>query len=168
MPNNQWVVRPRCAVYINTFFQSKTTTQKYRFIRKINEYTLNDFLIKVSYENWDTVFSTEDVNKMFNSFLDTYLEIANSSFTFNRVYITNKNSKNWITSRILTSCRRKRELYIASRISNNLDFIAYYKRYCKILSIVIKEAKKLNYAEKIKKICEQKQNCLGYSKPRNK
>jgi hypothetical protein len=32
-----------------------------------------------------------------------------------------------------------------------LDFIAYYKRYCKILSIVIKEAKKLNNAEKIKK-----------------
>jgi hypothetical protein len=93
MPNNQWVVRPRCAVYINTLFQSKTTTQKYRFIRKINEYTLNDFLIKLSYENWDTVFSMEDVNKMFNSFLDTYLKIANSSFPFKRVYITNKNSK---------------------------------------------------------------------------
>jgi len=27
----------------------------------------------------------------------------------------------------------------------------YYKRYCKILTAVIKEAKKLNYAEKIKK-----------------
>ena len=32
-----------------------------------------------------------------------------------------------------------------------MDFIAYYKRYCEILSIVIKEAKKPNYAEKIKK-----------------
>ena len=132
-------------------FNLRLPPKKYRFIRKINEYTLNDVLIKLSYENWDTVCSMEDVNKMFNSFLDTYLKIANSSFPLKRVYITNKNSKNWITSGILTSCRCKRELFIASRISNNLDFIAYYKRYCKFLSIVIKEAKKLNYAEKIKK-----------------
>jgi hypothetical protein len=33
----------------------------------------------------------------------------------------------------------------------DLDLIAYYRRYCKILSTVIKEAKKLNYAYKIKK-----------------
>jgi hypothetical protein len=29
--------------------------------------------------------------------------------------------------------------------------VNHYKRYCKILSAVIKEAKKLNYADKIKK-----------------
>jgi len=62
-----------------------------------------------------------------------------------------KNMKNWITSGILTSCKRKRELFKACRMSNNLEFMAHYKRYCKILSAVIKEAKKLNYAEKIKK-----------------
>jgi len=35
--------------------------------------------------------------------------------------------------------------------SNNLHLINYYKRHCKILSAVIKESKKLNYADKIKK-----------------
>ena len=49
------------------------------------------------------------------------------------------------------SCKHKTELFIASRNSNNLDFKMYYRRYCKILSVVIKEAKKLNYADKIKK-----------------
>jgi hypothetical protein len=88
---------------------------------------------------------------MFNSFLDTYLKIVNSSFPLKRVHITKNNNKNWITLGILTSCKRKRELFIARRISNNLDFIPYYKRYCKILSGVIREAKKLNYADKIKK-----------------
>jgi hypothetical protein len=117
---------------------------------RINEYTLNDFLIKLSYENWNTVFSTDDVNKMFNSFLDTYLKIVNSSFPLKRVYNTRKNTKNWITLGILTSCKRKRELFMASRVSSNLDFIVYYKRHCKILSVVIREAKKLNYADKIK------------------
>jgi len=42
----------------------------------------------------------------------------------------------------------------------------YYKKYCKI-SAVIKETKKLNYADKIRKIFQQEQNYLGYSKLRN-
>ena len=132
-------------------FNLRPPFKKYRFIKQINDDTLNDFLTKLSYENWDTVFSTDDVNKMFNSFLNTYLKIATSSFPVRRVSITKQNTKNWITSGIVTSCKRKRELFIARRISNNLDFIAYYRRYCKILSTVIKEAKKLNYAEKINK-----------------
>jgi hypothetical protein len=71
-----------------------------------------------------------------------------TGFPLRRVYITKKNIKNWITSGILTSCKRKRELFNASRISNNLEFKAYYKRYCKILNAVIKEAKKTKLCRK--------------------
>jgi len=49
------------------------------------------------------------------------------------------------------SCKHKWELFIASRNSKNSDLINYYKKYCKILSAVIKEVKKLNYVDKIKK-----------------
>jgi exonuclease III len=134
-------------------FTLRPPYKKYKLTRKINEHTINDFLTKLSYENWETVFSTDDVNKMFNSFLDTYLKNFYSSFPLKKVYITqkNNNNKNWITLGILTSCKYKRELFTASRNSNNLDLKTYYKRYCKILSIVIKEAKKINYADKIKK-----------------
>jgi hypothetical protein len=55
------------------------------------------------------------------------------------------------TQGILISCKCKRELFLAYRNSNNLDLINYYKKYCRILSAVIKEAKKLNYADKINK-----------------
>jgi hypothetical protein len=109
-------------------------------IRKINEHTVNDFLNKLSYKMWDTAFSTDDINTMFNSFLDSYLKIFHSSFPLKRVYIAKKN-KTWITLGILMSLKHKRELFIASRNSNNLDLINHYKRYCKILS-VFKEAKK--------------------------
>lgn len=64
--------------------------KKYRFTRKINEHTINDFLLKLSYENWETVFTTDEVNEMFNSFLDTYLKIFNCSFPLKRVHITKK------------------------------------------------------------------------------
>jgi hypothetical protein len=59
-------------------------------ISKINEHTINDFLNKLSYETWDTIFSTDNVNKMFNSFLDSYLKIFYSSFPLNRIYIAKK------------------------------------------------------------------------------
>ena len=59
-------------------------------IRKINEHTINDFLTKLSYETWDIIFSTDDINKMFNCFLDSYLKIFYSSFPLKRVHITKK------------------------------------------------------------------------------
>ena len=48
--------------------------------RKINEYTINDFLPKLSHETWDISFSSDDVNVMFNALLDTCLKIFYSSF----------------------------------------------------------------------------------------
>jgi len=53
-----------------------------------------------------------------------------------------KKNKNWITLGILTSFKHNKELFIAVRKSNNLDLINYHKTLCKILSAVIKEAKK--------------------------
>jgi hypothetical protein len=40
-------------------------------IRKFDKISINDFLIKLSYETWDTTFLSADVNEMFNAFLDT-------------------------------------------------------------------------------------------------
>ena len=65
-------------------------------IRKINKYTIKDFLNKLSYETWDTIFSIDDVNNMFNSFLDSHLKIFYSSFPLKRVHIAKEN-KNWFT-----------------------------------------------------------------------
>jgi hypothetical protein len=92
------------------------TRKKGILIRKINAYSINDFILKLSHENWDSVFSSDDVNGAFNSFLDSYLKVFNSSFTLKRVYTTKKNN-NWITLGILTSCKCKRVLYLACRSS---------------------------------------------------
>jgi hypothetical protein len=69
-------------------------------IRKINEHTINDSLIKLGYKTWDTIFSTDDINKMFNSFLNSYLKIFYSSFPLKRVHMSKKikmKNKNNIT-----------------------------------------------------------------------
>ena len=61
------------------FFNLGQPPKKCMSIRKINEHTINDFLNKLSYETWDTIFSTDAVNNMFNS-LDSYLKIFYSIF----------------------------------------------------------------------------------------
>jgi len=65
--------------------------------RKVNKHTILDFIYKLSFESWDGVFNSTDVNLMFNSFLNTYLRIFYSSFPHLR--IKDRNYKNnWITS----------------------------------------------------------------------
>ena len=59
---------------------SRPPSKKYRLMRDINDHTMNDFLTKLSYKTWDTIFSTDDVNIMFNSFLDTYLKMFIPAF----------------------------------------------------------------------------------------
>jgi len=84
----------------------------------------------------------DDANPFFNKFLNIYLRIFHSCLikkhtNFNTV------SKPWINKGIKTSCNRKRELNLKVRDNNEMEHKLYYKHYCKILSKVIKEAKKL-------------------------
>jgi hypothetical protein len=48
----------------------------------------------------------------------------------------------WITPGIITSCKRKRELYKELQNNYTTTLAAYYRDYSKILSMVIRKAKK--------------------------
>jgi hypothetical protein len=48
-------------------------TAQYTNSRLINECTLSEFQYKLSYESWDSVFNGEDVDTIFNEFINTYL-----------------------------------------------------------------------------------------------
>ena len=48
---------------------------------------------------------------------------------------------NWITKGIITSCKRKRELYKLYKVTNNSNLKTHYKMYSNILKKVINEAK---------------------------
>ena len=102
-----------------------------KLIRTLDKDSLNDFLNKLSYERWDTTFSSEDVNIMFNAFLDTNLKIFYSSFP-KKIKQLKPKMNDWITLGIRISCSHKCEIYVASK--NNPDLRDYYKKYSKILS----------------------------------
>jgi hypothetical protein len=117
-------------------------------IRKVNEYTIIDFLNKLSNESWECTFNTENVDLMFNSFLNTYLRIFYSSFPPIRIN-SRKNNKIWITQGIRKSCKHKRALFLLTKNSNNPSLNWHYKMYCNILTKVINEEKKMYYNKRI-------------------
>jgi hypothetical protein len=51
----------------------------------------------------------------------------------------------WITKGIKTSCKHKQVLYQISRTSNNQLLKKRYRKYCKILTQVNKEAKRMHF-----------------------
>jgi hypothetical protein len=114
---------------INVIRQSSET----KTLRNFNKYSITEFQIKLSYDN---IFGENDVNTIFNNFLNTYLRIFNSRFTKKIQFKRNGNT--WMTKGMKTSCVHKRELYMNCRNSNGIKLKEYYKLYCKILSKVIK------------------------------
>jgi exonuclease III len=67
-------------------------------IRIFNDQSLHNFKMQLSYEMWDDVFSGNDVDTIFNSFLNTYLRILHSSFPLKKIIASSKTKvNNWIT-----------------------------------------------------------------------
>jgi hypothetical protein len=53
--------------------------------RLINEFTILEFKLNLSYESWDEIFTEDDVDTLFNSFLNTYLRIFYHIFPLKKV-----------------------------------------------------------------------------------
>jgi hypothetical protein len=58
----------------------KFHNSKFKIIRSIDTYSVLDFWYKLSFETWNSIFDSNDVNFMFNSFLGIYLRIFYCSF----------------------------------------------------------------------------------------
>ena len=77
---------------------------KHIYTTKIDNNTVTDFQTQLSYEHWDDVFGN-NVNEIFNNFLNTYLRCYYSSF--NKKTTKNlHNNNHWITTGIKTFCNR--------------------------------------------------------------
>ena len=53
--------------------------------RQINEFAISEFKLNLSCESWDEIFSKDNVDSVFNSFLNTYLRIFYHSFSLKKI-----------------------------------------------------------------------------------
>ena len=100
----------------------------------------------LSYDNWENVFLEENVNTIFNNFINTCIFCA--SFPIVKLKNSDK-PKPWLIKGIKISSLNKRKLYLNYRNSNNHNLKVHYKNYCQILSKVIIAAKSLYYSKLI-------------------
>ena len=115
------------------------------YIRNINKITIAEFQSLLSEKLWEDVFENSDVNIMFKNFLNNYLRCFNACFLKVNISKTYLTCSEWITNGIKISCKRKKELFVLCKITNNYNLKLYYKKYCVILITVIRNAKKLHY-----------------------
>jgi hypothetical protein len=105
-----------------------------------NKLSLDEFKLILSFEIRGNNFNTENnnIDNMFNTFVNTYLKIFYTCFPTKKIY-KQSSPKQLLTTRIK---REKRELYLSTKVHDNNNLKQYYKTYSKILTKVIKEAKK--------------------------
>jgi hypothetical protein len=94
---------------------------------------------------WEDIFNDkkDDVDTIFNYFLNRYLQIFYACFPKRKFYERSP-TKSWITTGIRVYCQRKRDLYLLTKVNNSITLKQFCTKYCKILSNVIKEAKDIN------------------------
>jgi len=98
-------------------------------IRNINNYSIEKFKTRLSYESWDSIFSYNgniDIDILFSLFLNNYLRILYTSFPPHKI-IERSNNNSWLTPGIRISCRCKRCLCLLSRDSDDVILKNYYK-----------------------------------------
>ena len=83
--------------------------KKYSLKRIVNEKTIANFQLNLSYKSWIEIFSETDVNIMFNKFLNTYLRWYNHSFPIQKRYISNTSPNKWITKGIIISWEERKK-----------------------------------------------------------
>jgi len=122
----------------------RTDKKKLYTCRSFNKTAVTNFNLQLSYESWEDVLLCNDVNTSFNKFLNTYLTIFYTSFPIKMIR-ESTSAKPWLTQGIKISCINKRKLYLISRHSKDHNKKHCYKRYCKVLTEVIKRTKRNNY-----------------------
>jgi hypothetical protein len=85
---------------------------------------------------------------IFNNFLDIYLQNFNACFTKSK-HNSARRYDPWITRGIKISCQNKRILYMRCRGSNDTNLRLWCKRYCKILTGIIKREREKKYNVKL-------------------
>jgi len=95
--------------------------------RIINDSTILQFQLNLSYKSWENVFNGDDVDIIFNNFLNTYLHPFYHTFPLTRRQNT-YNNKPWITPGIIISSQHKRNLYLLCRSTKESKLNNHYKR----------------------------------------
>jgi hypothetical protein len=80
----------------------QTSSSSVHLIRKFSKSSMNEFVIQLSFETWNDVFTDQDVDTIFSSFVNIFLRIFYSNFPKKKKQIKIKTNYNpWMTKGIM-------------------------------------------------------------------
>jgi hypothetical protein len=100
----------------------------------IKNETIKEFITHLSNANWDSVSNSRYIDSKYSTFLNIVLTVLEASFPTK----TEKITYHWITEGMKTSCKHKQDLCLNCQSSNNQIIKIHYRKYCRILTQVIK------------------------------
>ena len=121
--------------------QSKCQTLVYNK-REFNEANKATLKRQLSLLHWWHVSSQKDVNKMYETFLSTFLEIYEINFPYKQVTVKPKDVKNpWTSKTLKKSSIQKQKLYVKYLKQKTTDSKKTYKDYKNLFNKLIKKVK---------------------------
>lgn len=156
-------VDPQSAVFRTSVTDHFATILKYpkSFVLKSQKIDVKPKLIidndllnsKLKEEKWNTVLSTSDVNTATNNFITCLkMHIENCSST-KRMHCNKKYLKPWITSGIVNCLTKRDKIHMNCRKEpNNIEQLAYYRRYRNWCTNIIRTTKQSYYKEKLHEV----------------
>lgn len=113
----------------------------YMYKRNPDKY-LEIFLKYISKISFSDVYSSTDPNYAYEVFTDTYGLIFDLCIPTEKIKMTYKRKPKWKTKGIALASKRKRQLYLQTLKSSSAVVKSEYKKYCKMMKLVMKESKR--------------------------
>ena len=115
--------------------------------RALTDANIKAFREKLSLTNWSDIYTITDAQSAYESFLDRFNTILNSTMPLvkKRVKCYSKSNKPWVSSAIKKSIHRKNSLYRNYFKNKTIINKEKYKKYKNNLTTIIRVAEKSYY-----------------------
>ena len=108
-------------------------------VRDYSSQNIDKFTNKLHNINWDAVTNTENPNEAYKTFHNILLHEYNNCFPLNKIKVTYKNKKPWLTTGMKNAIKEKNKLFMLQKKQPYMYYKTKYKNYRnKLNNILIK------------------------------
>ena len=137
---------PIYVIYDNNNEKMKKYFKKYKFIRKINDKSNLKFRESISKYDWDYIYSNNDINSIFNYFIDNLIQLYNIHCPMIKVKENSTNNKPWLYFSLIKCINKKNRMYKKLLKLWTTDKFKFYKKYKNILTSLLRRSEYLYYS----------------------
>ena len=116
---------------------------RFSYTRVYNEKNVSNFKEALENNNWDRVYASDDVDEIFDCFINDFTKLHEVYFPVKRVRVDKKSiEKPWMTKSLVNACRKKNNLYKIFLKNRCVKTETRYKRYKNKLTTILRFCEK--------------------------